>query len=70
MLVSTRPDPPTPSHHPITMLPAVGEHRQVQGAELVDTRPRAVVDITGGAPIINQVSQDSVDSVTLATPAL
>ena len=67
VLVSTLLDLLIPLHHPIIMLPVAEGHHRVQGVELVDTLPRAVVDITGGA---NQVSQDCVDSVTLATLAL
>ena len=69
VLASTPLDPLIPLHHPITTLPAAGGHRQVQGAEQVATRPQVVVDITGEAPIINRVSRDCVDSVTLATHA-
>ena len=69
MLASTLLDPLIPFHHLITMLPVAGGHRQVQGVEQVATHPQAVVDITGEAPIINRVSRDCVDSVTLATHA-
>ena len=68
MLANIPLDHPTHLHHPTTtpVAPAAGGRRQ--GAEPAATRHlQAVVGITGEAPIINQVSQDCVGSVTLAT---
>ena len=68
MLANIPLDHPTHLHHPTTppVAPAAGGRRQ--GAEPAATRHlRAVVGTTGEAPIINRVSRDCVDSVTLAT---
>ena len=63
---STQLEAQTHLHRPIITLTVGVGHRLAQGAELVGTRRRVVVGITG---VSNQASQDSVDLVTLETHA-